>query len=204
MKTKIVLYFVCFLAVLCTVGCDEEKDSTTTPNPSGFTFGVPKIGDRADYRMISGPDTNSFYTEVLQKFGTSVYLVRQTINWRFSGTEIDTQYMSVTSDEWKEVEGPAAALSGMRLFSAMEVNKAYTYQIMPWSRWGSKDTISYTLLSKTEQITVPAGTFSCLKVRMKGIGSSQVPETDIYISPGNGQVKIVNAYSLVEMTGKNY
>lgn len=198
MKKRIVFFASLFiLSLLFTPGCKEDDVVNALSN---LIFSAPSVGNRTNYRMISGPDTNSTYYEVLQKLPNDIYRVKQVTTWQFSPPETDTLYWKVTTNEWTEVSDAVGTKTGMRLFSDMELNKEYFHILLPNNRYGVMDTMSYKLTSKSESVTVPAGTFTCFKIVWKGTGSSHIPETSIFYSPGHGMVKYQNEWSRVEMT----
>lgn len=198
--------FLCFVltVILFASGCKEDE-SSTNPNSTNIVFQQPSVGDRADYRMISGSDTTTFYYVFVKKYANNVFKALQYITWNGGGTDIDTLFWVIVTEEWREVSDSTAAQSGMRIFKDMELNRAYNFNLLPNSRWGTPgETFSIKLVSKNESVSVPAGNFNCLKLIMKSLTNSQFPETIIYLDPKAGQVKIVNNNTVVVMVSKNF
>jgi hypothetical protein len=187
------------LIFLVSIGC-EEKTTDPPANDNNFTFA--KVGNKWTFKVTSDSHTSDMTQEIIKDMGNHIYKV-ETI---YQGASFGTVYLFwYVNGEEMSFNTDSSGLHKNFLFnSSSEVNKTYM-SIVEYSPFlQSGDTVYAKILSLDESVTVPAGTFSCIKIQVWGGVTSSMPESMVYFNRKVGQIKQTSESMTLELKYKNF
>lgn len=187
------------LSILVFNGCE---DKTTDPPTVDNNFTFAKVGNKWTYKVTSESHISDMTQEIIKDMGNHIYKV-ETI---YQGASFGTVYLFwYVNGEEISFNTDSTGLSKNFLFNnSTEVNKTYMsiIEYSPFMQRG--DTVYAKILSLDESVTVPAGTFSCIKIQVWGGTTSSMPESMVYFNRKVGQIKQTSAQMNLELKLKNF
>jgi hypothetical protein len=187
------------MLIFISIGC-EDKTSDPPANDNNFTFA--KLGNKWTFKVTSDNHISDMTQEIVKDMGNHIYKV-ETI---YQGASFGTVYLFwYVNGEEISFNTDSTGLSKNFLFdSSTEVNKTYMsiIEYSPFMQRG--DTVYAKILSLDESVTVPAGTFSCIKIQVWGGTTSSMPESMVYFNRKVGQIKQTSAQMNLELKYKNF
>lgn len=187
------------LSILVFNGCE---DKTTDPPAVDNNFTFAKVGNKWTYKVTSESHISDMTQEIIKDMGNHIYKV-ETI---YQGASFGTVYLFwYVNGEEISFNSDSTGISKNFMFdSSTEVNKTYMsiVEYSPFLQRG--DTVYAKILSLDESVTVPAGTFSCIKIQVWGGTTSSMSESMVYFNRKVGQIKQTSAQMNLELKLNNF
>lgn len=202
MKTK-KLYIILF-SILFLIGLNSCTKETITDPPAETNYTFGQVGNKWIYSHTSHenqtlPDASY---EILQSMGNNVFKVRTSFPnspyeniitfWYINQTNFAMNCDSTGTDLQFNISGLTV------------LNQTYTVIVTNNPFYNDGDTIYVKLLSFNTSKTVPAGTFNCLEIEVKGTPTSNFATTNIFISKSAGIIYQNNQYMTIALKSKNF
>jgi len=188
-KISYLLVMIIVSVVMTSVGCKKKNDNNT-PDPT-TSFTLAKVGHLRVYRITNLKGSCEYNVEVTKDLGNGVYELtyqQGTCAWNLPTS---TTYMFCTPEEWGSVFSLNPLNVQINLRTDAKVGTVYTWINPP-------DTILVTVLNLTDNVTVQAGKFECIKVRKDGkmyFGGDTLTFASYYwITYKYGLVKLENIF----------
>jgi len=197
-KLKNLSLIAAIASILIFSSCKKE-DSNTPPSTSGTEFTFAKAGNSVMYSAEFSFAGNVTKDTLERKYDA---MIGNNI-WRILDTKSDpqdTSYEYVSSAEYAEVDDATGANKATFVKSNAKVNDVYI-------TLNGADTTYRTIVSLSENISVIAGTFECIKLT-EYTSDAPTDISTIWISKKYGFVKYFTGdatdYMKLELMSKNF
>jgi len=199
------LFVFLSLSIFQLVSCNKDDNSTDPPDQQD-KFSFVKVGNlwtySTSYQGTTYPDMTY---QVLSNFANNVYKVKQTYpSSNQTGTTVQYIFWYCTESEYASVSDSTGNHKMMIFNNNIKLNQEYSFINHGDTGLPEGDTVYYKLLSETEIVSVPAGTFTCAKMSLYFTPYRNRPVTYIYSSKSAGTIKIENDFSKFELKSKNF
>jgi hypothetical protein len=176
MNKKLTLSASIMLALAVSFSACKKDDVKTDPTPDPPTpatpyFNFAKVGNTASFEtstpLVVQTFTGTMSQEVKSKHGTDVFMVETLLSLGIPSVQDinSTGYWKITNTQFASVDDEQGSKPFPYFTKGDAVNKTYTVS-------DSGITRTRTVLSVSESVTVPAGTFTCFKVKETNSGNA--------------------------------
>ncbi len=202
MKTAYRFFFaIAFTLAIIINGCQNNEDPSGPSSDKNFTFA--KVGNKWIYKMMyEQSPTPDITMEVIESKPNNVYKVLNTYPGTSWGTAVT--YWYVKGDEMAYNCDSTGVHKNFYFNSGVQLNQVYMSIVHYSPFFNQGDTVYTKITSFDTPVTVPAGTFQCIKIVVWGTQSTDMPETEVYISRTAGQIKQQSAQITLELKSKNF
>jgi|GEM_PF-1526511 len=201
MKTIFNLSLIIISTVLLFSSCSKDEGTTTPTGDKNFTFA--KVGNKWIFASTdqNGPSPD-VTMEVIQYMGNNTYKIANV----FPGSQFGTVivYWYVNGEELSFNCDSTGTHKDMFVSGATQLNTTYMSIVHynPFLQPG--DTLYMKITSLNTPVTVPAGTFECIRILVWGTPYNNMPETEVFMSRNYGQIKQSNQHMTLELKSKNF
>jgi len=201
---KIKLNYILLLLVIATNSCKKNDDDSNIPSNCTNITGWLKNGHQFVY--VNEPIL--FFADTLT---TTIEEVSAGV---FKGTNVFDDgstypsFSGYTKPCGNDIYSAAdVAMSNASVTYHVDGNINDTWSSVATSLGGYKVTNTYKITGKNISVTVPAGTFSCLKINVVSVSTQPgalTVITDIYLNNESGMIKTDGNTTHYELARKNF
>lgn len=204
MKTIKINIIILISLFLFFNGCTKEENPLNPGDTNGpnYTFGT--VGNKWIYEHTNQdnqtlPDVTY---EIVQHMGNNVYKIA--INFPNSTFVNIVNYWFIKDTVFAMNCDSTGTQIELFINELREVNRTYITTVHNNPFYNDGDTLYVKLLSLETPVTVPAGTFNCIKFEVSGRIEGEMTTTTVYISRVVGQVYQHNQYMSLKLKSKNF